>query len=264
MIGSAQKGLSMHKAVLLVGFLLIAGIGAMVSAETAPMRARPMTELYLPALNKPELIFEPMLLNPSFEDGWTDLPPAPGNLINQQPTAWQIAFVPIGDPLFNFTEISNGIPESIHKQSSQLPQHEQPLCDGTNAPFCCDPALLTCTPLILDGEWVYKSFHFGASFGTTLSQALVVPLGQPLSISVPIQIHSHGTINTFDAGVRLTVGDQTTDWLWLDQLADRTWVDVTLNFTATTQTPTVTVDFVNRYNIARDFFIDDLRLQEQP
>jgi len=38
-----------------------------------------------------------MLKNPSFEDGWQDLPPAPGNLTNQQPAGWTLRWLEPGE-----------------------------------------------------------------------------------------------------------------------------------------------------------------------
>ncbi|MCP5094394.1 MAG: hypothetical protein GY943_02445, partial [Chloroflexi bacterium] len=87
-----------------------------------------------------------MLKNGSFTEGWTDMPPAPGNLINQQPNGWKLRWIEQDESLFGTGDKATGVPECVHKLAKQLPANEQ---------------LGAKDALILAGDTTYKIFHFG-------------------------------------------------------------------------------------------------------
>ena len=65
-----------------------------------------------------------MLKNGSFTEGWDDLPPAPGFLINQQPKGWILNWVEPNESLFGAGDVAKGVPECVHKLADQLRQTE--------------------------------------------------------------------------------------------------------------------------------------------
>lgn len=205
--------------------------------------------IYLPVALSPSLapVGDNLLANPSFEEGWTDLPPAPGNLINQQPNDWVLSWVEPGEPIFGSDDLAGGVPECIHKLIWQLPPDEQP--GGPNA-------------LILDGEATYKVFHFGLPFGVELSQTVTgLTPGTLLQLTVPIQVHLHGDTKdpfTAESGIWVNgVGH----WVNSKEMGDRTWYEHMLLLTVPEDgTVEVVIRFKSKWSRPKDFFIDDLQL----
>jgi hypothetical protein len=155
------------------------------------------------------------LANGGFEEGWTDLPPAPGFLINQQPNGWTLDWLDQGQPLYDDPDtLSQGVPECLHKLASQLPPDEQP--GGANS-------------LILNGATTYKMFHHGAPFGSELRQVVNLPPGTPWRLTVPIQAHLHGDLDAFGAEsgvwVLLSENEALGGWASSEMMGDRRWFD---------------------------------------
>ncbi len=203
--------------------------------------------IYLPIILNPEIIIDNTnrFENNSFENGWTDFPPAPGNLINQQPTAWTVFWIEPGDPLFDDPNtLANGVPESIHKHTNQLPPSEQP--GGTNA-------------LILDGDWVYKTFHFGASFGTEIKQTVTgLPSGAEMRITAPLQVHLHNDTDPYGAETSLWIND-VGGWAHGFDMGDRRWCKHERLATVPENGELeVVVRMKSKWAQAKDFFIDDI------
>lgn len=135
-----------------------------------------------PETSTPPIAGENLINNWSFEDGWTDMPPAHGNLINQQPNGWLLAWAKIGETIRGF-EVT-GIPECVHKFQHQLPSHEWP--GEANA-------------LILNGQVVYKMFASGAKWGGKLSQKIVgLDPFQSVELHVPVNVHFHDRPDEYD------------------------------------------------------------------
>lgn len=193
----------------------------------------------------------PQITNPSFEEGWTDLPPLPWNLVNQQPNGWQLSWVNIGAPLYNDPDtLAAGVPECVHKFSWQLPPNEQP--GGPDA-------------LILDGDVVFKMFHSGSPFGSELRQTLtgLVP-GSSWVLVVPIQVHLAATGDTdpfsAESGVWVNgVGG----WATAAQMGDREWYEHHVPFTVPANgAAEIVIRVKSKYFLSKDFFIDALRIEE--
>jgi hypothetical protein len=193
------------------------------------------------------------LVNGSFEGGWTDMPPAPGNLTNQQPNGWTLTWLPIGAPLWDdATTTAQGVPECLHKLAGQLPINEQP--GGPNA-------------LILDGLATYKMFHFGAPFGSQLYQKVSnLPPGSTWRLTVPVQIHMHGDSDPWaaEAGVwALTSDDQSGGWVPGGMMGDRQWYDHVVEFQIPADgTVEVLVRVKSKWPRSKDFFTDAIRLEQ--
>lgn len=202
------------------------------------------------------------LANGSFEEGWTDLPPVPGNLINQEPDGWELSWLEPGewvwDPRTGDPELGivTGIAEMIHKLKGQLPPDEQP--GGPNA-------------LILEGEAVYKMFHRGAVFGSQLYQRITLPAGT-YRLTVPVQLHwqedldpNDPTWDTFTAesGVwLLTDGAQAGGWVNARDMGDRRWFYHVIEFTLPAESDVeVLIRVKSIYKGAKDFFIDAVWLE---
>lgn len=183
--------------------------------------------------------------NRSFENGWTDLPPVSGWLTNQQPNEWVLTWIEPGELLFDSSsDTAGGIPECIHKHSNQLPPNEQ--IGGEDA-------------LILDGDYVYKIFHFGAPFGAELTQTIsgLTP-GAYMQLVVPIQVHLHGAPDPYSAESGVWVNGQG-DWANGSMMGDRTWYEHIVNF----QVPAngkadVVIRMKSKWYAPIDFFIDFL------
>lgn len=192
------------------------------------------------------------LVNGSFEDGWTDLPPAPGFLINQEPVGWTLNWLDIGQPLWDDPgTIAQGIPESLHKLAGQLPVDEQP--GGSRA-------------LILDGIAVYKMFHFGAPFGSQLLQMVDgLPPGSKWRFVVPIQLHNHGDSDPWGAessAWAITSATQSGGWVPAGDMGDRKWFYHNVEFTVPADGRVdLLIRVKSKWFRAKDFFIDDVQLQ---
>lgn len=205
------------------------------------------TFVYLPALHSAEVQQVQGLQNGSFEEGWTDLPPAPGFLINQQPNAWTLTWVEPGQPIFDSSDLAGGVPECVHKLAYQLPPNEQP--GGPDA-------------LILDGEATYKMFHSGAAFGAELRQVVAgLPPGSSWRLIVPIQLHLHNDLKdpyTAESGVWVNgVGD----WANAEVMGDRAWYYHTLDLVAPDSGELdIVIRVKSKWPRPKDFFIDDVQL----
>ena len=186
------------------------------------------------------------LQNGSFEDGWTDLPPAPGNLINQQPNSWSLEWVEPGQPLYGSGDLAGGVPECVHKLNWQLPPDEQ--LGGTNA-------------LILDGEATYKIFHFGAAFGAQLQQVVVgLTPGTSWRLTAPILLAYDQGTDDYGAESGVWV-DGVGGWANFATMGNRSWYYHTVDFTAPPSGQvTVLIRVKSKWPVPADFFIDHIQL----
>lgn len=208
-----------------------------------------------------------LLANGSFEEGWENLPPEPGNLINQEPHGWELDRLDIGAEIWDLRTIHpddptvgivSGIPEMLHKLNHQLPPNEQ--LGGPDA-------------LILEGEAVYKLFHRGAAFGSQLSQRVTLPAGT-YRLTVPIQLHWHEKLDpndptwdtyTAEAGVWAIInGAPSGGWVTARDLGDRRWFYHIVQFTLPAETEVeVLIRVKSIYRSPKDFFIDAVWLEEK-
>jgi hypothetical protein len=232
---------------------------AMVLVVTAAARTGDaQSTISLPLVMTAAVIVDPdaRLLNGSFEEGWTDMPPAPGNLVNQQPMAWTLSWLEPGDTLWDSNDPVTGVPEAVHKLKSQLPPNEWP-----GQPQA----------LILDGEVTYKIFHFGAAFGGQLTQRIDHVPGGRYRLTFPVQIHLHENLDpngdwdayTVESGVwALTGGQQTGGWAHAKQMGDRTWFYHVLEFDVDNGAPIdVLIRVKSKYLGPKDFFMDAITLE---
>jgi len=136
-----------------------------------------------------------MIRNGDFMEGWRDLPPAPGFLINQEPNGWQLSWLEPGENLYDDPGgLALGVPECVHKLSSQLPPDEQ-----MGQPRA----------LILAGDTTYKIFSASPSFGATLSQTVEgLDPGSSATLIVPMQVHLQGDGDPFAAETGVWVNGQ--------------------------------------------------------
>ena len=205
------------------------------------------------------------IANGSFEDGWTDLPPVEGFLINQNPNGWTLSWLQRGEEVWDLRTIHpddpvvgvvSGVAEMIHKLNLQLPPHEQ--LGGPQA-------------LILDGAAVYKMFHRGAAFGSQLTQKVTLPAGK-WRLTVPVQLHWHENLDpddptwdtyTAESGVwALYNGQQEGGWATARDMGDRQWYDHVVEFTlAAEQDVEVLIRVKSIYWSPKDFFIDAVTLE---
>jgi hypothetical protein len=192
------------------------------------------------------------LVNGSFEDDWTNLPPAPGFLINQEPAGWTLKWLDVGQPIWDDPgTTAQGIPESVHKRADLLPDDEQP--GGSR-------------PLILDGIWTYKMFHFGAPFGSQLRQVVAgLPPGSQWRFVVPIQLHNHGDPDPWGAessAWAVTSATQSGGWVPAGDMGDRKWFYHNVEFTVPADGRVeLLIRVKSKWFRAKDFFIDDVQLQ---
>lgn len=127
--------------------------------------------------------------NPSFELGWADLPPAPGNLINQQPKFWLLSWKQPGENLTDSGDQAQGVPECRHLSWEHLPADERP--GGPNA-------------LIIDGDWCFKMFHATAPFESQLRQTITgLKPGSTAVCTFRVQVHDHKTTDPYAAEFRV-------------------------------------------------------------
>ncbi|MBE2222145.1 MAG: hypothetical protein IAF02_11420, partial [Anaerolineae bacterium] len=149
-----------------------------------------------------------MLKNGSFSEGWTDMPPAPGNLINQQPNGWTLRWIKPGESLFGAGDTARGVPECVHKLSGQLPLNER--LGGSQA-------------LILAGTATYKIFSAGASFGAELKQTVTgLQRGTTANLTVPVLVDLHGETDPFGAESGVWVNGEG-QWIHGGKMQNRRW-----------------------------------------
>ncbi len=206
------------------------------------------------------------LVNGSFEDGWTDLPPVEGSLINQEPDGWELSWLQKGEEVWDLRTIHpddpqvgvvSGVAEMIHKLIGQLPPEEQP--GGPKA-------------LILEGEAVYKMFHRGAAFGSQLSQNVTLPAGT-YRLTVPVQLHWHENLDpddptwdtyTAESGAWVVIGGTPKGgWATARDMGDRRWFYHVIEFSLPAQTEVeVLIRVKSIYRSPKDFFIDAVWLEQ--
>ncbi len=189
------------------------------------------------------------LQNGSFEgeENWTNLPPV-GSLINQQPAGWTLSWVEPGDPLYDGSvdDTAEGVPECRHmKCGDHLPLTE---CRG-------EPEAL-----ILDGEWTYKIFHFGAAFGAELTQT-ISPMAAGVSwrLTVPILLDLHGDTDPWGAESGVWVNGFG-GWANAATMGHRIWYDHVVEFTPVAGQAEIVIRVKDKHG-HKDFFIDNIRLE---
>ena len=187
------------------------------------------------------------LINPSFEDGWTDIQSGPASL-NQQPNGWELRWLEPGELLWDSNDEARGVPECRHLNTIHLPPNEQP-----GAPDA----------LILDGEWTYKIFHAGSSFGARLKQTVTgLRPGSNVRVVAPIQVHRHKDNDPWavEAGV----------WIneyggWHSYLGNREWRQMELVGQADENGEAkVVIRVKSKWDKPKDFFIDAITFQGIP
>lgn len=196
--------------------------------------------------------FDNILFNPSFEFGWQNLPPGPGDLINQQPAGWKLEIIPIGQQAWDFVNaktgdpvVTTGIPEATHKHNNSLPEDEQ--AGGPKA-------------LVLDGNYVYKIFASNMIHASRLVQVIVdLEPNAWYRFTVPVQVHYNNILNEpDDVEVRLEINGIKRDILAKD-LPDRKYVYLDLDGQANEDgIAVVHLYSVTKWANSRDFFYDDL------
>lgn len=218
-------------------------------SNTAFADERVQEQVFLPLIINPPApppVNHPLVIeNHSFEEGWMDLPPAPGYLINQQPNGWELTWVEPGQPIYGSSYVAHGVPECVHKLVAQLPPHEQP--GGSD-------------PLILDGTSTFKIFHYGAAFGAELKQTVtgLIP-GQAYRIKVPLRVHGVDS-DPWGAESGLWI-DGVGSWVNQSIMGDRNWYFHTLEFIALPSGEAeVTIRVKSKYNLSKDFFIDNVQI----
>ncbi|MCA9975754.1 MAG: hypothetical protein KC413_08385 [Anaerolineales bacterium] len=187
-----------------------------------------------------------MLRNGSFSEGWTDLEPAPGFLINQQPNGWTLRWLELGESLFGADDKASGVPECVHKLSRQLPPNEQ--LGGNNA-------------LILEGDTTYKIFHATSPFGGELTQVVTgLQAGSHAKLTVPIQVHRHGDPDPYGAESGAWVNGEG-HWVNSGDMGDRRWYEHVVEFTVPDNgTAEIVIRVKSKWPRPKDFFIDGVKL----
>ncbi|UCC53168.1 MAG: hypothetical protein JSV68_04210 [Anaerolineaceae bacterium] len=189
-----------------------------------------------------------MLRNGNFMEGWQDMPPAPGFLINQQPNGWHLEWLEPGQPLFDDPNvISKGVPECVHKLHTQLPSHEQ--LGAPNA-------------LILDGDTTYKIFNATTPFGASLSQTVEgLQPGTEATLTVPIQVHLHGETDAFGAESGAWVNDEG-HWVNGFAMGDRQWFRHSVSFIVPEDgRAEIVIRVKSKWFRPKDFFFDGITLE---
>lgn len=191
-----------------------------------------------------------MLKNGSFSEGWDDLPPAPGHLINQRPAGWTLRWIPPGRQLFESQDVAGGVPECVHKLSDQLPPQER--LGGSDA-------------LILAGEATYKIFHSGAAFGAELSQEVTgLEPGSSATLTVPVLADLHGETDPYGAESGVWVNEEGA-WVDSGRMGDRHWYRHKVVFTVPESgRAKVAIRVKSKWPRPKDFFIDGVTLEAEP
>ena len=190
-----------------------------------------------------------MLKNGSFEDGWTDMPPAPGYLINQQPNGWTLRWIEPGEKLFDVDDKASGVPECVHKLSKQLPANEQ---------------LGAADALILEGSVVYKIFHFGGSFGTELKQTVTgLKPGSTATLTVPILAVTYDQGDPYGTESGVWINGEG-EWRNGNDMKNRVWFEHKVVFTVPDNgTAVIEIRVKNKWPVKKDFFIDNITLDAE-
>jgi len=191
-----------------------------------------------------------MLKNGSFSEGWTDMPPTADYLINQQPNGWRLSWVELGQPLYDAHDKTRGIPECVNKHKDQLPPNEQ--VGGPDA-------------LILVGEYTYKIFHSGASFGAELAQTVTgLEPGSFGKLTVPILADLHGDHDPYAAESGAWVNDKG-NWVAGGTMGDRAWYRHLVSFTVPEDgRAEIVIRVKSKWMSPKDFFVDGIKLEAVP
>jgi hypothetical protein len=190
-----------------------------------------------------------MLKNGSFTEGWTDMPPAPGNLINQQPNSWQLSWIETGKSLFGAGDKASGVPECVHKLADQLPANEQ--LGATDA-------------LILAGDTTYKIFHFAGSFGAELKQTVTgLKPGSKATLTAPVLAVLYDETDPYGAESGVWVNG-TGQWVNGGKMGNRKWYRHKVEFTVPANGQAiVSIRVKSKWPRKKDFFIDDISLKAE-
>jgi hypothetical protein len=196
------------------------------------------------------IIVEAPLKNGSFEEGWDNLPPV-GSLINQQPISWNLSWVEPDTPLYDSGDLAGGVPECVHKHSTQLPPDEQ--LGGPEA-------------LILEGDYTYKMFHASQPFGAELVQTLSgLSPGSSWRLTVPILADLHPDKDPSSDPGRAESGVWVNGigaWADASEMGHRNWYNHTVSFSAPASgNVTLVIRVKSKWPTPKDFFIDNVRLQ---
>ncbi|PID87298.1 MAG: hypothetical protein CSB13_00065 [Chloroflexi bacterium] len=190
-----------------------------------------------------------MLRNGSFSEGWTDMPPLLGDLINQQPQNWILRWLEPGESLFGAGDTAQGVPECVHKLSDQLPLNER--LGGPDA-------------LILAGSATYKIFNAGAPFGAELTQIVTgLKPGTPATLTVPVFVDLHGETDPFGAESGVWVNGEG-QWVNGGTMQNRCWFRHTLEFTVPDNGQIeIAIRVKSKWPRPKDFFIDGVELEAE-
>lgn len=188
-----------------------------------------------------------MLKNGSFTEGWTDLPPAPGFLINQQPKGWVLNWIEPGESLFGAGDVAKGVPECVHKLAKQLPPNEQ--LGGPDA-------------LILAGDTTYKIFHANSAFGAQLSQKVTgLKPGSTATLVVPVLAVLYNETDPYGAESGVWVNGEG-EWVHSGKMGNRKWHKHKVTFTvAADGTAVIEIRVKSKWMRPKDFFIDGITLK---
>ena len=188
-----------------------------------------------------------MLKNGSFTEGWTDMPPVAGYLVNQQPNHWTLHWLEVGESLFGAGDTAQGIPECVHKLARQLPANEQ--LGAENA-------------LILEGDTTYKIFSATAPFGAELSQTVTgLQPGSSAKLIVPVLVVLHGETDPYGAESGVWVNGEG-HWVNGGEMGNRNWYRHEVNFTVPSNgTAEITIRVKSKWARPKDFFIDGISLE---
>ena len=187
-----------------------------------------------------------MLKNGSFSEGWANMPPAPGNLINQQPNGWTLRWIEPGQSLFGANDTATGVPECVHKLSDQLPANER--LGGPDA-------------LILAGSTTYKIFHFGGSFGAELKQTVSsLKPGSKATLTVPVLAVLYNETDPYGAESGVWINGQG-QWVNGGKMGNRKWYRHKVEFTVPANgQATIEIRVKSKWPRKKDFFIDGITL----
>ncbi len=190
-----------------------------------------------------------MLKNGSFTGGWSNCPPTPNSLINQQPNHWQLRWIEPGESLFGAGDKAGGVPECVHKLSGQLPPDEQ--LGGSHA-------------LILEGDTTYKIFHSGSPFGAELKQTVTgLTPGATATLTVPVLAVLYNETDPFGAESGVWVNGAG-GWVNGEQMGNRRWFRHVIPFTVPGDgTAEVIIRVKSKWPRPKDFFIDGVTLTQE-
>jgi len=188
-----------------------------------------------------------MIRNGNFTEGWNDMPPAPGSLINQEPVGWTLKWLELGEHLYDDpnTEV-RGVPECVHKLSTQLPTQEQ---------------LGQANALILAGDTTYKIFNANAPFGASLSQTVSgLEPESSVTLIVPIQVHLNGERDIYGAESSVSLNGKG-GWVNGHEMGDRQWYRHTIQTTVPESGQVeIIIRVKSKWPLPKDFFIDKVTL----